>query len=104
MAHVFEHQQLRAGDERRRAFAAAGCDEGVVQAVDDQGRHAEFAQGFGAEPLLRVVASWRAPPSGCSMAIVWAMVPPKGEPITWARSMPKAVSRPRPSSAMSLKV
>ena len=40
--------------------------------------------------------------SGCSIAIVWAIMPPIDTPTTWAPSMPSASSRPTASAAMSL--
>ena len=39
--------------------------------------------------------------SGCSMAIVWTIIPPIDRPITWACSTPHASSTARPSPAMS---
>ncbi len=39
--------------------------------------------------------------SGCSIAIVWAIMPPIDEPHTCAVSMPSWSSRPMPSAAMS---
>ena len=41
---------------------------------------------------------------GCSMAMVWAIIPPIEAPRTWARSIPMASSRPTASWAMSLSV
>ena len=40
--------------------------------------------------------------SGCSMAIVCTIMPPIDAPTMWARSMPRASSRPIPSAAMSV--
>lgn len=48
LAHVFEHEQLRPRNQRCCAFAAAGRDEGVVQAADHQRRHFEPFEAFGA--------------------------------------------------------
>ncbi len=39
--------------------------------------------------------------SGCSKAIVWAIMPPIEAPTTWARSTPRWSSRPTASPAMS---
>ena len=39
--------------------------------------------------------------SGCSIAIVWAIIPPIDAPTTWARSTPRWSSRPIASAAMS---
>ena len=45
-------------------------------------------------------ASERTRP-GCSIAIVWAIMPPIDAPRTWAESTPSRSSSPIPSAAMS---
>lgn len=49
------------------------------------------------EDIIDVKVSTR---SGQERAIVWAIIPPIEAPTTWARSIPSALSSPRPSSAM----
>lgn len=48
VAHVGDEEELGVGDELGGALAAAGVDQGVVEAVDHQGRDDQGAQRVGA--------------------------------------------------------
>ena len=59
---------------------------------------------YSGSPVVDIIEVSVSTRSGCSIAIVWAIIPPIDAPTTCARSIPSAVSRPKPSSAMSLSV
>ena len=52
-------------------------------------------------PVFDMIDVRLATRPGCSMAIVWAIMPPIDMPTTWARATPRWSSSPMPSSAMS---
>ena len=55
-------------------------------------------------PVVDMIEHSDSVRSGKSMAKVWAIIPPIDAPPMWARSMPRASSRPAPSAAMSRSV
>ncbi len=64
-----------------------------------------MASGVGApysgSPVIDMIEMSDATRPGCSMATVWAIIPPIDAPITWARGMRRWSSRPTASTAMS---
>ncbi len=53
-------------------------------------------------PVVDMIEVSDSTRSGCSMAVVWAIIPPIDMPQTCARSTPRWSSRPATSAAMSL--
>ena len=93
----------RAADHLGGVRASARCTPrarsggGVIRAA--------IASGVGwptrGSPVVDMIEVSVRTRSGCSMAIVWAIIPPIDAPTTWAVSMPRASSSPTASSAMS---
>ena len=52
-------------------------------------------------PVVDMIETSERTRSGCSIAIVWAIIPPIEAPTTWADSIPRWSSRPTVSAAMS---
>ena len=55
-------------------------------------------------PVLDMIDTSDSTRSGCSAAIVWAIMPPIEAPTTWAASISRWSSRPAASAAMSASV
>ncbi len=56
---------------------------------------------YSSSPVIDMTEMSEATRVGCSMATVWAIIPPIDAPTTWARSMPRWSSSPTASAAMS---
>jgi hypothetical protein len=90
VAHAVDHHELGARDGLGGRPPTADVAHQIVGAMEHHGGYVNRSK-----PRRTV------PRPGCSIAIVWAIIPPIEAPTTWAPSSPSASSRPTASAAMS---
>ena len=96
------------GAADRPAAASSACLDRLVAVGGRAGAAASAsprASGWptSGSPVVDMIEVSVRTRSGCSMAMVWAIIPPIDAPTTWADSMPRASSRPTASAAMSVR-